>query len=217
MQDLITERDLPESSVTLLMPMPVPIPPSPDASQLLLSTFAERGITFRGNSLVRGLDAARNVALLADGDEVPYDLFLGVPMHRAPQVVVDAGLTADGWIPVDSQTLETTVPGVYAVGDVTSVGTPKAGVFAEGQAVVVARRIAEQLRGGSPDAAYDGRGLCYLEMGHNTVAKVDVTFVAGQPPTGSMIGPSQELVADKVAFGADRIRRWFGREWLSSP
>ena len=35
---------------------------------------------------------------------------------------------------------ETRFPGVYAVGDVTSVGTPKAGVFAEGQAAVVAER-----------------------------------------------------------------------------
>ena len=50
-------------------------------------------------------------------------------------------MTVDGWIPVDPLTLETSFPGVYAVGDVTSVGTPKAGVFAEGQAAVVAERI----------------------------------------------------------------------------
>ena len=72
---------------------------------------------------------------------MPYDLFLGVPVHRAPAVVAESGLTVDGWIPVDPLTLETPFPGVYAVGDVTSVGTPKAGVFAEGQAAVVADRI----------------------------------------------------------------------------
>jgi len=27
------------------------------------------------------------------------------------------------------------------------------------------------------------------------------------------VGPSAALAADKTAFGADRIRRWFGREW----
>ena len=69
---------------------------------------------------------------------MPYDLFLGVPVHRAPAVVEESGLAVDGWIPVDPLTLETAFPGVYAVGDVTSVGTPKAGVFAEGQAAVVA-------------------------------------------------------------------------------
>ncbi len=53
----------------------------------------------------------------------------------------ESGLAVDGWIPVDPLTLETAHPGVYAVGDVTSVGTPKAGVFAEGQAAVAAARI----------------------------------------------------------------------------
>jgi sulfide:quinone oxidoreductase len=72
---------------------------------------------------------------------MPCDLFLGVPVHRAPAVVAQSGLVVDGWIPVDPLTLETSLPDVYAVGDVTSVGTPKAGVFAEGQASVVADRI----------------------------------------------------------------------------
>jgi sulfide:quinone oxidoreductase len=212
--DLLTDRGLADrSGVALVVPMPVPIPPSPDASRILLTTFADRGIAFHGNTLVRALDPGRKTALLSDGDEMPYDLFLGVPSHRAPQVVVDAGLTVDGWIPVDPRTLETSVPGVYAVGDVTSVGTPKAGVFAEGQAAVVARRIAEQLRGGEPTEEYDGHGLCYLEFGRDAVAKVDVTFVPGQPPAGSLIGPSPELVADKIGFGATRVQRWFGKTW----
>jgi sulfide:quinone oxidoreductase len=42
---------------------------------------------------------------------------------------------------------------------------------------------------------------------------VGVTFRPGQPPVGDLEGPSAELAADKTAFGADRIRRWFGREW----
>ena len=56
-------------------------------------------------------------------------------------MVEASGLTVDGWVPVNPLTLETSFPGVFAVGDVTSVGTPKAGVFAEGQAVVAADGI----------------------------------------------------------------------------
>jgi sulfide:quinone oxidoreductase len=114
--------------------------------------------------LVRALDPGRKVALLSDGAEMPYDLFLGVPVHRAPVVVAEAGLTVDGWIPVDPRTLQTRYPGVYAVGDVTSVGTPKAGVFAEGQASVVAAQISAQKRGTAIPVAYDGRGICYMEL-----------------------------------------------------
>jgi sulfide:quinone oxidoreductase len=47
------------------------------------------------------------------------------------------------------------------------VGTPKAGVFAEGQAAVVADRIGALVRDGAPAAEYDGRGICYLEFGRD--------------------------------------------------
>ena len=212
--DFLTERGVRDnSSIALVMPMGVPIPPSPAASKALLAAFAERGIAWHPDSLIRELDPARKVAVLSSGDELPYDLFLGVPVHRAPPVVIDAGLTVDGWIPVNSLTLETKFPGVYAVGDVTSVGTPKAGVFAEGQATVVAAAISSIIRGEDPSAHYDGHGLCYLEFGHDQVARVDVTFLSGQAPFGDMQGPSHELAADKVDFGASRVQRWFGRSW----
>ncbi|WP_030439220.1 NAD(P)/FAD-dependent oxidoreductase [Actinoplanes subtropicus] len=201
------------SEIALVMPLGKPIPPSPKASDAVLAAFAERGIDWLPERLVRELDPARKIAVLADGSELSYDLFLGVPVHRVPQVVADSGLTVDGWVPVDPLTLETTFPRVYAVGDVTSVGTPKAGVFAEGQAAVAAARIIADIKGQIPTAVYDGHGICYLEFGHDQVAKVGVTFLAGQPPVGDLEGPSTALAADKTAFGADRIRRWFGREW----
>ncbi len=82
LQDYFQERRLRGASeISLVMPLGAPIPPSPAASQ----------------------------ALLADGEEIPFDLFLGVPVHHAPAVV-------------------------YAVGDVTSVGTPKAESSHERQA-----------------------------------------------------------------------------------
>ena len=186
MHDFLTDRGLRDGShISLVMPLPVPIPPSPDASKALLAAFEERGIDWHPQTLVRGLDPARRVAMLGDGAEMPYDLFLGVPTHRVPEVVAQSGMTVDGWIPVDPMTLETQFPGVYAVGDVTSVGTPKAGVFAEGQAAVAAGGISALIRGAGESAHYDGRGICYLEFGHDQVAKVDVTFVSGQAPHGS--------------------------------
>lgn len=209
--DLLTSRGIRDSStITLITPLPSPVPPSPDASRMLLGAFDERGITFVPDRLVRALDPERRVAHLSDDTELPYDLFLGVPVHRAPAVVTESGLAVDGWIPVDPLTLETAFPGVYAVGDVTSVGTPKAGVFAEGQAAVVARRIVAGLRGADPVDTYDGRGICYMEVGNDQVAKVDVTFMAGQRPSGALEGPDASLVADKSEFGTSRISRWFG-------
>ena len=197
------------------MPLGRPIPPSPAASAALLEAFAERGIAWHPERIVRSLDPARRVAVLADGDEMPFDLFLGVPVHRAPQVVLDSGLCVDGWIPVDQDTLETAYADVYAVGDVTSIGTPKAGVYAERQAAVVAERIIARHREDTAASTYDGRGTCYLEFGRDQVARVEVTFRNGQPPVGEFEAPTDLLAEDKAEFGSSRIRRWFGREWAA--
>jgi sulfide:quinone oxidoreductase len=161
---------------------------------------------------VRSLDPARRVAILDDETEMPYDLFLGIPKHRVPDVVAASGMTEDGWIPVNPLTLETRFPGVYAVGDVTSVGTPKAGVFSEGAARVVAKEIIASIEKGDQPDGYDGRGFCYIEFGGGQVGSVEVQFLSGQPPKGTFYGASLAKVEEKKEFGATRRARWFGLE-----
>jgi sulfide:quinone oxidoreductase len=214
LHDYLVARGLRAASeISLVMPLGAPIPPSPAASQALLAEFAERGIGWHPDRLVRSLDPQRRVAILADGEEMPFDLFLGVPVHRVPAVVAESGMCVDGWIPVSPLTLETAYPDVYAVGDVTSVGTPKAGVFSERQASVVADQlIARHGRSGAA-RTYDGKGICYIEFGHDRVARVEVTFRSGEPPNGQFDEPSALLLADKAEFGTSRVRRWFGRDW----
>lgn len=197
------------SELALVSPLPTPIPPSPEASAVLVEAFADRDVEWHPNTLVREVDPVAKVLRLADGGEMPFDLFLAVPQHRVPSVVHDSGLAVDGWIPVDPRTLETSYRGVYAIGDVTSVGTPKAGVFAEGQAAIVAERITARAKGVEPTAEYAGRGVCYLEFGDDRIAMVDVTFQPGSPPTGTFVAPSSEAMREKRAFGDTRIARWF--------
>jgi sulfide:quinone oxidoreductase len=192
------------------MPFDVPVPPSPDTSAALLDAFAEREIRFVPGRRVTSLEPARGVAALDDGSELPCDLFLGVPRHRAPRVVLESGMAEDGYVPVDSRTLRTRFPDVYAVGDVATVGVPKAGVFSEGAARVVAAAILARLQGGDEPPPYDGRGGCYIEFGGGTVGKVEVDFLSGPKPTGTFRAPSAALAAEKEHFGSSRRARWFG-------
>jgi sulfide:quinone oxidoreductase len=196
--------------ISFILPLGSPVPPSPDTSRALEAAFAERDIKFLPGRRVSSLDPGRRVAVLDDGSEVPYDLFLGVPKHRAPDVVIESGMTEDGYVPVSSRTLETRFPGVYAVGDVTTAGVPKAGVFAEGAARVVAESLIASLRGGEPPREYDGRGICYIEFGGGRVGRVEVDFLSGPEPTGTFGEPSDALAADKQRFGSSRRARWFG-------
>ncbi|MDQ2909659.1 MAG: FAD-dependent oxidoreductase [Actinomycetota bacterium] len=197
--------------ISIVIPFGTPVPPSPDTSEALVAAFAERGIEFVAGRRVTSLDGDRSVAVLDDGSELPFDLFLGVPKHRAPDVVIASGMTEDGYVPVSSQTLETRFPGVFAIGDVATIGVPKAGVFAEGAARVVAASLLATLRGGEQPGAYGGRGSCYIEFGGGRVGRVDVDFLSGPQPTGTFREPSSALVTEKQEFGSSRRARWFGR------
>jgi sulfide:quinone oxidoreductase len=210
LHDFLADRGVRgDSEIAFVSPLPIPIPPSPETSQALLSAFSERGIEWIGGTRIASIDAG-SVAVLDDGRELPFDLFLGVPKHRAPNVVIASGMTENGYIPVSSQTLQTSYPGVYAVGDVTTAGVPKAGVFAEGAARVVGETLIAVARGGEHPPAYSGRGSCYIEFGHGEVARVDIDFLSGPEKTGVYQAPSAELVAEKKQFGASRRARWFG-------
>jgi sulfide:quinone oxidoreductase len=211
LHDYLTARGVRDAcEISIVMPFGVPIPPSPETSRALLTTFAERGITFVPKRLVRSLDPSRRVVILDNESEMPYDLFLGIPKHRVPDVVAASGMTENGWIPVNPKNLKTRFPNVYAIGDVTSVGTPKAGMFSEGAARVVAASLIAELEGGKQPSAYTGAGSCYVEFGLDRVGRVDVDFLSGPSPTGSFIEPSAALVDEKLHFGSSRRARWFG-------
>jgi sulfide:quinone oxidoreductase len=200
-----------QCEISFVIPLPTPVPPSPDTSRALVAAFAERDIEFVSGRRVTSLDPDRSVAVLEDGGELPYDLFLGVPKHRAPDVVLASGMAEEGYVPVSPRTLETRFPGVYAVGDVATIGVPKAGVFAERAARVVAASLIASLRGGDGPGPYDGVGSCYVEFGGGRVGRVDVDFLSGPTPTATFQEPSSALVAEKQDFGATRSARWFGR------
>lgn len=209
LHDYLGDRNIrTDCTISLVIPFGLPIPPSPDSSKALLKAFEERDIRFIPQ---RKVSAVRNKkVVLDDGTELPCDLLLGIPKHVAPPVVLQSGLAENGWIPVDRNNLRTKFPDVYAIGDVTSVGTPKAGVFAEGAAKVAAASIIAAFNDKQHNAPYAGAGSCYIEFGKGTVARVDVDFFSGPKPFGIHHDASEELVIDKDHFGSSRKMRWFG-------
>ena len=212
LDDELTARGVRDAcQISFVIPLGTPVPPSPETSAALEQEFAERDIALISGRRVSALDRRRSVAILDDGSELLFDLFLGVPKHRAPDVVIASGMTEDGYVPVDSATLETRFPGVYAVGDVATAGVPKAGTFAEGAARIVAQTLIAKLRGGEGPGPHLGRGTCYIEFGQGRVGSVDIDFLSGPSPTGSFNAPSAALVAEKERFGSSRRTRWFGR------
>jgi sulfide:quinone oxidoreductase len=196
--------------IRVVGPMAAPVPITKEVSRSILDALNDRDIEYVPNQRVVELDVRGKEARLEGGASIPYDLFVGIPVHRAPRVLESGGLAVDGWVPVDKGNLATRFPDVYAAGDVAALPMAKAGVFAEAAARVVADDIAAQLRGERLERPYEGAGTCYLEFGDGMVGKVEANFFGGPQPTARLVGPSRELAADKVAFAATRRERWFG-------
>jgi sulfide:quinone oxidoreductase len=196
--------------VRVVGPMAAPVPITKEVSEGILEALGEREIEYMPRQLVIGLDNSSKEAQLESGARLAYDMFIGIPVHRVPEVVQTSGLADGGWVPVDSANLMTRFPDVYALGDVAGTPVAKAGVFAEAAAGVVADDIAARLHGGELERPYDGAGNCYIEFGGGMVGKVEANFLGGPKPTARLVGPSRELAADKAEFASSRSERWFG-------
>jgi sulfide:quinone oxidoreductase len=203
-------RDSVEMATTFPMQRPVPV--TGEVSQMFRDGLAARNVKELSEHLVTAIDPATRTAHLKSGETLPYDLFVGIPIHRAPDPLAASGLAVNGWVPVDQSNLRTEFPGVYALGDVcTGPRTvPKAGIFAEAAALVVADDIAAEVSGADPPAPYEGSGVCYAEFGDGLVSKVEVNFLRGDAPDAKRNDPSLEFAAEKDEFGATRRARWFG-------
>jgi sulfide:quinone oxidoreductase len=144
----------------------------PTVSAGVRAMVEAHGIGYHPERQVKAVDPSARQLEFANGASAEFDLLLYVPPHRAPDAVREAGLTNEsGWIPVDRHTLATKVPGVYAIGDITVIPLkmgrplPKAGVFAHGQAEVVAHNIAHEWTGKREPRRFEGEGMCFIEAG----------------------------------------------------
>ena len=209
--DYLSARSLRDAStIHVVTPMPKPIPISDEVSNAILALIDERGIECSHATATASVDPATKTLHLKNGRELPFDLLLGVPLHVAPPVVLDAGLTDDGWIAVDLATFATKFPDVFAVGDITSAPVPRAGVIAEGEAATLADVLVDRIRGGATVTPFEGAVKCYIEMGQVGVSLVDVNFLGGPTPIAAFTPPSREGADQKQQFAAARRQRWFG-------
>ncbi|HEX5591674.1 MAG TPA: FAD/NAD(P)-binding oxidoreductase [Candidatus Limnocylindrales bacterium] len=209
------DRDATPGGVSVFTPQPGSLPIlGTDGCASFDGRLAAAGITFRPKTQAVAVEPG--AVRTADGVRIPFDLLLGVPPHRAPRVVVEAGLTGPGgWVAVDRHTLETRFAGVYAIGDVTAIplangmALPKAGVFAHAAGEVVASRIADAFAGLAPTATFEGRGQCFLETGHGAATVVAGDFFA-DPPAVALGDDSADNLDAKRRFEGDRLTAWFG-------
>jgi sulfide:quinone oxidoreductase len=214
LQDFFEARGV-RARISVFTPQPMSLPVLGAAGcSVLEGRLAERGIDFLPNHKATAVEAG---AVVFGERRRPFDLLLGIPPHRCPEVVVRSGLTDGGaWVRVHPRTLETRFAGVYAIGDITEIllpngmPLPKAGVFAEAEGEVVAERIAAVFAGREPEASFSGEGFCYLELGRGEAMLVRGRFLVEPAPEIEITEPSPNYLEEKKRFEAERLRTWFG-------
>ncbi len=198
-------------------PEAIPVPAvGPEIGSKVLELLRSRGINYHPK--LKLAEVKPGELHFEGGETLSFDLLFCVPPHKAPQPVVKAGLTAEsGWVPVDPRTLKTRNKGVYAVGDVTAIPTPKghmpflpkAGVFAHGQAETVANNIAVEVKGRGKLKEWDGSGSCFLEVGRGKSAFVKGRFLAEPASKMKFHMPGRRWHLQKVLFEKYWMRHWF--------
>ncbi len=203
--------------VDLYSPEPGPMPVAgPEVSRQVRELVESRGIDYHPEHVVTQVDPGAQLINFANGATASFDLLAYVPPHRAPRVVTECRLTGEsGWVGVDRQTLGTRFPGVFAIGDVTGImlgigkPLPKAGVFAHGEAEVVAGNLVHEITGKGKPARFNGHGECFIEIGDGKAGFGSGNFFAEPAPEIKLRQPSRTLHVGKVAFEKYWLYEWF--------
>jgi sulfide:quinone oxidoreductase len=198
--------------IDVYCPAPISLPVAgPDVSKSVVQLIESKDIRFRP---LHKLRAVSDSLEFEDGASEKYDVLVGIPQHRVPDVIKSSGLAAGDWVAVDRKTLRTQFANVFAIGDVTEIkvgplAIPKAGIFAEAQARVVAQEIIDDINAVAPQSGgFDGKGFCFMETGNNQAGYVEADFFADPSPVVRLEPPSGDSYHKKHEFERSRVREW---------
>ncbi len=201
---------------------PWPMPDTgPEMGEAVLHLLKERDIGFHPEHKLTAVDPGKREMQFEGKDPVGYDLLLGVPPHCGSPLLREAGLADEsGWVPVDPLTLSAGPDHTYVIGDATALRTPgrwqaetplylpKGGVFAHGQGLTVARRIAAEVMGADSHEAFNGHGFCVLDAGRRRAVAATADYFAEPTPHLRLHPTARSWHCGKVLF-----ERW----WLTPP
>ncbi|QDI88939.1 NAD(P)/FAD-dependent oxidoreductase [Candidatus Nitrosopumilus sp. SW] len=193
-------------------PAPITLPAAgPEVSKKILELVNSEKINFHNSSKIKSVESNK---LIFENGEAEFDLLLAVPPHIAPKIIYDSGLAKEpGFIAIDRD-CKTPFEDVFAIGDVTSlvvtenIAVPKAGVFAEGEGITVAKNIISKLQSKEESELFDGKGGCFIESGRDTASVIEVDMFSQSKPSTSISEQTSENLSSKLEFEKERLSKW---------
>jgi len=198
--------------IHLYSPAPITLPVAGiEISQQILNLINSENIVFHDSCKIKSVE--KNKLIFQNG-EAEFDLLLAIPPHIAPKVIYESGLAKEGGFIFIDRECKTPFEDVYAVGDVTTLtvnntaSVPKAGIFAEGEAITVAQNIISKIKSKNEFSLFDGKGGCFIESGKNTASLIEVDMFSEPKPSTNLTESTAKHLDEKLQFEKERIAKW---------
>ena len=167
----------------------------------------ERHITVQVGRQLAAVDGNARQLRFADGTLGKYDLLAVLPPTvPSPLVVGSAVSGSDGWLSTDPLGMETSVAGVYGIGDVRPGITPSGARYAItsalaiAQAEAVARAVAIQAGRSRKGKSYVASGAIQIEIGDGRAFSVEADYSEDADEPVELKGPTRRIHYAKVYF-----------------
>jgi sulfide:quinone oxidoreductase len=210
---MLRKRGIRDSvQIDFYSPAPITLPAAgPEVSKQILDLVNSEKIIFHNSKKIKCVESKK---LIFENDEANFDILLAIPPHVAPKVIYDSNLAKEpGFIPIDRD-CKTPYQNIFAVGDVTSLvvndsmAVPKAGIFAEGEGITVAKNIISKLESKETSVLFDGKGGCFLESGKDTASILEVDMFTDPKPSTHLTEPTSDNLSKKLDFEKERLSKW---------
>ena len=193
-------------------PAPITLPAAgPEVSKQILDLVNSEKIVFHNSCKIKSVKPNK---LIFENSEADFDLLLAVPPHIAPKVIYDSGLAKEsGFIPINRD-CKTPFENVFAIGDVTTMSVtetmavPKAGIFAEGEGIIVAKNIISKIQSKEEFILFDGKGGCFIESGRDTASIIEVDMFSSSKPSTNLTESTIDNLTKKLEFEKERLSKW---------
>jgi len=193
-------------------PAPITLPAAgPEVSKKILELVNSEKITFHNSCKIKSVESKK---LIFENSEADFDILLAIPPHIAPKIIYDSGLAKEpGFIPIDRD-CKTPFENIFAIGDVTvlavgeKMAVPKAGIFAEGEGITVAKNIISIIQLKEETVLFDGKGGCFIESGKDTASILEVDMFTNSKPSTSLSESTTDNLSKKKEFEKERLSKW---------
>ena len=210
---MLRKRGIRDSvQIDFYSPAPITLPAAgPEVSKKILDLVNSEKITFHNSHKIKRVESKK---LIFENSEYIFDILLAIPPHIAPKVIYDSNLAKEpGFIPID-RNCKTPFENIFAIGDVTSlrvtdsIVVPKAGIFAEGEGITVAKNIISKLESKETSILFDGKGGCFLESGRDTASILEVDMFTNEKPSTKLTESTKDNLSKKLDFEKERLSKW---------